>query len=159
MPEIRCVKRNSDDIDVISILGAIDDIRASSGKSSFIAALNPSCFCSSEQAISAFEKALRSFRSGRSRAKTPEGEFFRTIAMKPQINQAIERCGISRDNAIFCFVYDGITTREFNAFLDKMHFERTAIPVCTEEKLSDFGLETQEGLLESIAFFDAGIHD
>jgi len=159
MPEIRCVKRNPDDIDVISILGAIDDIRASSGKNVFIAALNPSCICSSEQVISAFEKALRSFRSGRSRAKTPEGEFFRTMAMKPQINQAIECCGISRDNPVFCFVYDGIPVQEFNAFLDKMHFERTAMPIRTEDKLPYLGFETEEGLLESIAFFDAGIRD
>ena len=152
MPQILFAKRDGSP-SVSQILKATDDIRKRSG--GFLAAVSPSCICSEEQILSAYEKAVCAFASGRSRSRTTEGEFFRILAMEPQIGSAIERCGISEEDSVFCLVYDGVD--DINGLLEELGLQKTDFSPCGPERLSEMGFDSMEELLEAMAFFDAGI--
>ncbi len=157
MPEILSIRSVSGDIDGVRFLKRIDEIRGRSGENAFIASVNLSCVCSAEHLLSVFEKAVRSFRSGRSRSRTAESEFFRILAMEPQLNRAIEKCGMAEKASEFCLVYEGILPEEIAALLEEFRTISIEIPPCNPEKLSSMGFESIEELLEATAFFDAGI--
>ena len=159
MPEILCVRSISGDIDGVRFVKNIDEIRGVSGENAFIVSVNLSCICSAEHLLSVFRKAVRSFESGRSRSRTPEGEFFRILAMQPQMNHAIEKCGLAEKTSAFCLVYEGILPEKIAALLEEFSLTPTPISPCNPKKLSLLGLESVEELLEATAFFDAGIRD
>ncbi len=159
MPEILCARGASGDIDGARFVKGLDKIRAKSGDRVFLASVNPSCICSVEHLLSVFRKAVRSFRSGRSRSRTMEGEFFRLLAMEPQMSHAIERCGLSEKTPALCLVYEGIGPERIAPLLEEFRMTSTQFLPCSPEKLSSLGFESVEELLEAVAFFDAGIRD
>ncbi len=152
MPEILSVKMDESSC-VSQVLEVMDDIRKKNG--GFLAAVSPSCICSEEQILSAYEKAVRAFGSGRSRSRTAEGEFFRILAMEPQIGSAIDRCGISEVDSVLCFVCDGMD--DIDGLLEELELQKTDFSPCSPEKLSEIGFDSMEELLEVMAFFDARI--
>lgn len=159
MPEILCARGISGDIDGARFVKGLDEIRVKSGGSVFVASVNPSCICSVEHLHSVFRKAVRSFRSGRSRSRTMEGEFFRLLAMELQMSRAIKRCGLSEKTPALCLVYEGIGPERIASLIEEFRMTSMRFPLCTPEKLSSLGFKSVEELFEAVAFFDVGIRD
>ncbi len=151
MVDIACFER-TEGTGIGYVLSLLENLRKESG--AFTAAVSLSCACSREHLESAFEKAVRNFQSGRSRARSAEGEFFRVLAMENQIRDAIEKCGISEADGVFCIVFGGDGLAELSG---APGLKRIPFPPCGKGKLRAMGFSSEEDLLEAVAFFDAGI--
>lgn len=156
MPELVCL-RTDGHMDISLFLRRLEGMKA--GEDAFVASVNPSCICSAEHLFSVFQKAMRSLKSGRSRARTPEAEFFRILAMEDQLNVAIEKCGLSEDISDFCLIYAGIPSHNISSLISDFSLVTVNTPSCSPERLSSMGFNSLEELLEATALFDAGIPD
>jgi len=157
MPELVCL-RTDGHMDISLFLRRLEGMKAF-GEDAFVASVNPSCICSVEHLLSVFRKAMMSFKSGRSRSRTPEAEFFRILAMEDQLNVAIEKCGLSEVTSEFCLIYAGIPSDNISSLISDFSLVTVNIPSCSPDRLSSLGFESVEELLEAVAFFDAGIRD
>jgi|GEM_PF-2196457 len=157
MPELVCL-RTDGDMEISLFLRRLEEIKAS-GNDIFVVSVNSSCICSAEHLFSVFQKAMRSFKIGRSRSRTPEAEFFRILAMEDQLNVAIEKCGLSEEISEFCLIYAGIHSENISSLITDFSLVTVDISSCSPDRLSSLGFQSLEELLEATALFDAGIPD